>query len=421
MKLIDIIRTANSNISRAKLRSALTIIAIFIGAFVITLTTAMGSGVRDYINEQINSVGADDQLVVIPQQQGQNPFTADEEPAEYDPEQTSSRTSDRLSDEDIDMLEGIEGVREVTPQYSLNLAYVTRQDQKKYVVSTNQYTGLEVPLVAGRHIGEEDRDAILLERKYLDVLGFESAREAVDQPVTLAYRTPRGDMETTDVTVVGVLQKSLLTSTSFLSTDAARDIVDAQSPRPIEEVGYSNAYVRTESSPSPSDISRIQQTVNDEGLQALSLEQQLGSARSVITGITAALVGFGAIALLAAAFGIVNTLLMAVNERTREIGLMKALGMSNRGIFAMFAFEAMSLGFWGAIFGVLAAYAAGQIVNGVAADTFLSGLPGLTLLAFPLAPIVLIILGIMLVAFLAGTLPSIKASRFDPVDAIRYE
>lgn len=421
MKLIDIIRTANSNISRAKLRSALTIIAIFIGAFVITLTTAMGSGVRDYINEQINSVGANDQLVVIPQQQGQNPFTADEEPAEYDPEQSSNRTSDRLSDEDIDMLEGIEGVREVTPQYSLNLAYVTRQDQKKYVVSANQYTGLEVPLVAGRHIGEDDRNAMLLERKYLDVLGFGSAREAVDQPVTLAYRTPRGDMETTDVTVVGVLQKSLLTSTSFLSTDAARDIVDAQSPRPIEEVGYSNAYVRTESSPSPSDISRIQQAVNDEGLQALSLEQQLGSARSVITGITAALVGFGAIALLAAAFGIVNTLLMAVNERTREIGLMKALGMSNRGIFAMFAFEAMSLGFWGAIFGVLAAYAAGQIVNGVAADTFLSGLPGLTLLAFPLAPIVLIILGIMLVAFLAGTLPSIKASRFDPVDAIRYE
>ena len=72
---------------------------------------------------------------------------------------------------------------------------------------------------------------------------------------------------------------------------------------------------------------------------------------------------FGGIALLAAAIGIVNTLFMSVEERTREIGLDKALGMSSGRVYAEFATEAILLGFWGSVFGVVVAMIIGTVAN----------------------------------------------------------
>lgn len=144
-------------------------------------------------------------------------------------------------------------------------------------------------------------------------------------------------------------------------------------------------------------------------------------AEQVIDAITYVLIFFGAIALLAASFGIINTLYMAVQERTKEIGLMKAMGMRANRIFMLFSFEAILLGFWGSLIGVLVAMGVGQIINKIASNSFLKDLPGFTLTAFPIVPMLLIMLLIMLIAFLAGTLPARRAAKQDPIAALRYE
>ena len=130
---------------------------------------------------------------------------------------------------------------------------------------------------------------------------------------------------------------------------------------------------------------------------------------------------FAGIALLAASFGIVNTLLMAVQERTKEIGLMKAMGMSSRKVFLLFSTEAMLLGFWGSLIGSLAGVTVGLVANKVATDTFLKDLVGFELTSFPLLSIFVIMFIIMMIAFLAGTLPARRASKKDPIEALRYE
>ncbi len=145
------------------------------------------------------------------------------------------------------------------------------------------------------------------------------------------------------------------------------------------------------------------------------------SIYDLINAITGALIVFGAIALLAASFGIINTLYMSVRERTREIGLMKAMGLSNRKIFALFSTEAILIGVIGSLLGVLGAMAVGGTLNSIAAKSFLEGLDGFELTKFTIENSFAIVAIVAFIAFVAGALPSRSASRKDPIEALRYE
>jgi putative ABC transport system permease protein len=130
---------------------------------------------------------------------------------------------------------------------------------------------------------------------------------------------------------------------------------------------------------------------------------------------------FSFIVLFVSIFGIINTLLMSVYERTREIGLMKALGMRNIKVFQLFAIESCIIGFWGSIIGIVAATGLGSIINNTLAKALADSLAGFKPYSFPIEQVPFIIIGIVFVAFLSGTLPALKASRLDPINALKYE
>ena len=165
----------------------------------------------------------------------------------------------------------------------------------------------------------------------------------------------------------------------------------------------------------------VKDKLSDMGYSSLTLTDTVSMVKTFFDAITTVLTIFGAIALLAAAIGIINTLYMSVQERTREIGLMKAMGLGRGRIFGMFSLEAIALGFWGGIIGLIMAFIAKAIVNPLAADTFLAGLPGFTLIEFNPLYLVLIIVIVMTIAFLAGTLPASRAANKDPIESLRYE
>ncbi|MEE2057125.1 FtsX-like permease family protein [Rhodococcus artemisiae] len=128
---------------------------------------------------------------------------------------------------------------------------------------------------------------------------------------------------------------------------------------------------------------------------------------------------FAIIALLAASIGIVNTLFMAVQERTREVGLMKALGLSSARVFSLFSVEAVVIGLLGSALGVVGAVVVGKISAAALDGTILADMPGLTIIAFEPTTIATVILGIMAIAFLAGTLPALRAAKQDPIASLR--
>jgi putative ABC transport system permease protein len=138
---------------------------------------------------------------------------------------------------------------------------------------------------------------------------------------------------------------------------------------------------------------------------------------SILQGIV---VAFGLIAVVASVFGIVNTMYISVLQRTREIGLMKALGMRKRDIGRLFRFEAAWIGFIGGLIGSVIAFLLGTALNPWITKKLALG-AGEKLLIFKLPQIIILIVILMVIATLAGLLPSRKAAKLDPIEALRTE
>ena len=128
----------------------------------------------------------------------------------------------------------------------------------------------------------------------------------------------------------------------------------------------------------------------------------------------------GIITLIASVFGVVNTQYISVLERTREIGMMKALGMSRKSISWLFILEAAWIGFIGGLIGILGGTALGIGLNPFITRKLDLG-AGNRLLIFSVPQMVILLLALMLIAALAGLLPARKAAKLDPVEALRTE
>ncbi|MDP2671497.1 MAG: ABC transporter permease [bacterium] len=422
MRLFDIIRTAQGNLLRSKLRTFLTIVAVFIGTLTLSLTNGVGNGVKSYIDSQLGNVGAKDVLVVQAKQVNQNPVSTDV--VKYDPDrETGTFNITLLTKEDISKIKGVNGILEVTPAYFFQLEYISAGGEK-YNVTANQYVeGLNIEMAAGRTVGIDSTDEITIPARYVKPLGFSSNGNALDKEVSLSFKNALGFLTETKVRVVGIQENSLLGNLdSSIGAPLAKKIVEEQTAGITQlENKFQAVFARFDLSLSKESLGALKKDLDGLGYSAVSIEDQIGVVNQVIDAILMGLNILGGIALLAASFGIVNTLLMAVNERTREIGLMKALGAHRRHIFAIFAFEAISIGFWGGLLGILVSIGIGTVANNIASNSFLKDFVGFDLLKFPPLPSLVILLGIMLLAFISGALPSIKASRLNPIEALRYE
>ncbi|MGH7196983.1 MAG: ABC transporter permease [Candidatus Saccharimonadales bacterium] len=423
MKFLDVILTANRNLTRSKLRTLLTILAIFVGAFTLTLTTALNTGAREYLERQLGNVSVPGVFHVVPKTDV-NPFAGTGELKEYDPDKKQSTFRDILTStmarSDVDKLQKVEGVEKAEPFYNVGAEYIRAEDSKKYQVpQLTQNIYLNLDLAAGRLLQDNGGSSAILPEHYLEPLGFNDAQDAVGKKAYLAYKNARQQVLEKEVTVVGVMRKSFVTEGQlFVSDDVVEEIAAAQ--------GQSNRFfavlVKIKNATDETDESVLKERLQSTGnYTALSVKERIGTVITVITAITAALNVVGVIALIAAAFGIINTLLMSVYERTHEIGLMKALGMRRGKVFALFAIEAVLVGFWGSLIAVGAAWGVSIFVNQFATQTFLKDFEGFVLLVVTPLGAAFVIGLIMVIAFLAGTLPAIKASRLNPIDALRSE
>lgn len=422
MKFLDIVKISQKNLFRSKLRTLLTIGAVFIGALTLSLTNGLGNGVKAYVNEQLGNLGVENTLMVRVKQTQENPVSSDVN--EYNPDrEVGTFNIALLNTDDLARIGDFEGVQEVIPDRMPQLDYMTAGDKKFEVAANQNLEGLNITMTAGELVREDFPNGITIPQKYVEPLGYDSPEDVIGESLTLGYKDAQRVSQVTEVTVVGVQEQSLLGNSNIvISQSLAKLIVDNQTEGvPALEGKYMNAVVKYDPTYTEDEVADLKQRFEDAGYGAQTIQDQIGMVSKVIDTILIVLNVFGIITLIAAAFGIVNTQLMSVNERTSEIGLMKALGASRRNIFSIFSIEAASIGFWGAVSGVFVSIIVGKIVSDAASKNFLKDFIGFQLLAFPIVPTLIVILGIMLLSFAAGALPSLKASRLDPIKALRYE
>ena len=187
-----------------------------------------------------------------------------------------------------------------------------------------------------------------------------------------------------------------------------------------ESEGYPSATVRVTD---PVVVNEVIKRLNDAKFNAFSLLNELDEIRKVFLVINSALGLLGGISLLVASFGIANTMVMSIFERTREIGIMKAIGAEDREIKLIFFFEAAVIGLVGGVVGSLAAWGISKLANQLV-FTFLLEPQGTTYIDFFSLPPWLwlgAIIFAMLVAVLAALYPAARAARIDPVKALRHD
>lgn len=433
MNTADLLGTAIANTFRARARTTLTVLAIFVGAFTLTLTSGLGTGINRYIDDTVSGIGASDVMTVTKSTDaGFDP--TDTGPREYDPDSVvtgdgPAMTSVTLmTDDDIDAIRAVDGIRKVEPVKSVQLDYIQWQQGTPYVASLGGLVaGQSVQLATGAEPDDDSNDAqVTIPVSYVEPLGFRSEADAVGETLTIALTDGTFEQHLVDVEIVGVADEALAApgGASLISNSALEDeLYRLQSAGlPAEQLDrWAQATAWFDEDLSQEKIDGLKQRLADAGFSGTTTADQLGAFTTVIDTIVLILNVFAAIALLAAAFGIVNTLLMSVQERTREIGLMKAMGMGSGRVFSLFSAEAVFIGFLGSAIGIAVAMVVGTAASAFLSSALLSDLPGLTIVAFDPVTVALTALLIMFVAFLAGTLPAARAARKDPVEALRYE
>ena len=196
-----------------------------------------------------------------------------------------------------------------------------------------------------------------------------------------------------------------------------RDVLRGSSPS--DKPAYASLSVRVKS---PSLVDATEKKIKDMGFSAFSLLDASKSLRIFFSVFDLLLGIFGSLALAVATLGIVNTLVMAILERRREIGVLKALGAADGDVKQLFFVEAGVMGLTGGVLGVLLGWMIGQALT-LATNIYLKRqeLPGVQISSVPLWLIAGAIGFAVLVSLIAGLYPASRAAKLNPVDALRYE
>lgn len=194
-----------------------------------------------------------------------------------------------------------------------------------------------------------------------------------------------------------------------------RELSHAASGQPV----YSSVSVRVKN---PSQVQTVEDAIKKMGFTTFSILDATRSLRQFFAILDLFLGIFGSLALAVASIGIVNTLVMAILERRREIGIMKAIGASDGDVKSLFFAEAGAMGVLGGIVGVMLGWAIGQVIN-FGTNLYLKrqSLPPEHFWAVPWWLVAAAIAFAFVVSLVSGLYPAGRAARLDPVQALRYE
>ncbi len=173
---------------------------------------------------------------------------------------------------------------------------------------------------------------------------------------------------------------------------------------------------------SQKDIGSLRSTIFDMGYGVSSMGETIDQANKIFAVIQMILAAFGVVALVVSAIGMFNTMTISLLQRTREIGIMKAIGAKNKDIKKLFLMEAFLIGTLGGVAGLAIGFAL-QAISNILLEILAKSLGGIAMNIFytPTWFIVLIISFSSIVGILTGVWPAIRASKLNPLDALRYK
>jgi putative ABC transport system permease protein len=403
----DYFKLAINSLTKRRLRSWLTMLGIFIGIAAVVSLISLSQGMQNAINDQFKKLGADKVSIQLA---GGGEGTG------------APSTGAALTDSDADSIRKVLGVEAVSGRL-LEMGKISYNRITRYTYLGGLDLGQEdlkildgtgfTDLQEGRFLRTSDNFKIVVGNNYI----------TEDNPFKKAIRL--GSVITINnvpFEVVGILKKSgtfFIDSTIVMKKGTLRDMYNLKNKE--ETVIAARIQQGADINQVAADIEKkLRRTRNvEEGKEDFSVstpQQILNSFLTIFNIVTGVVIGIAAISLLVGGVGIMNTMYTAVLERTREIGILKAIGARNSDVLILFLIESGLLGMAGGIIGVLLGLALSKTVEIVAA-----GYLGSTIIKASMD--LWLIFGALSFSFivgsLSGILPAIQAATMHPVDALK--
>lgn len=399
MDLLEVSKVSLKAITHNKVRAFLTMLGIIIGVASVILLVSIGNGLQSYINDQLSALGPT-LITVLP---GKVSFSASSGAPAF--------SSSKLDAESLSLIKKSPAVQDADGVFFG--PSVAKYKNNKVYLGELLGTGANMMIITGYKVaaGHYFNNAQAAAGSQVIVLGSQTATDLFGE-----NGTPLGKEISVDgriYTVVGVMDKI---GASFSgSADARAYIPSLTYQKQFGTRNYSEIMVRADAAAgadrASAEIKRVlgRKLDPDNDFSVFTQEQLLTSINSILGAVTGALGGIAAISLLVGGIGIMNIMLVSVTERTREIGLRKAVGATPAAILLQFMLEAIILSLAGGLIGIALGAGGAAIIN-----QFIT--TSVTLPAIALASGVSILIGVVF-----GTAPAISAARKDPIVALRYE
>jgi putative ABC transport system permease protein len=458
MKGRDLTELAARNLREAILRNSLTTLGVAVGVASLVAMLSLGVGLQTLASQRLNKSGLFDAVFVTsrrgmrgiggpPQQQPKPAKVEDAKPLD----QTVKQEFEKLPNvtEVYPQVRFLTEVRYAGNSYSANVLGLPESSR-----STGAFDG-----ITGKYFSSPTADEAILHADFAKELSPQVAT-LVGKDLVLRYAA-RQQKSTQDIATEKDIDKQLDDMMSggisivsrekklriagiiesdpsagiagfgggrvFLPLRVAEELHPAQ-PNDVQEfvraggsskAAYAALTVRAKS---PKDVLKIEDAIKNMGFMTFSLLDATRSLRLVFTVFDLFLGLFGSLALTVASLGIINTLVMAILERRREIGVLKALGATDGDVRSLFFAEAGAMGLLGGVFGVALGWLIGQALTwGTTLYLRRQDLPGVKISYVPWWLALSAVAFAVVVSLIAGLYPAGRAARLNPVEALRYE
>ncbi len=470
MKLPDLTELALRNLRESLLRNSLTTIGISVGVASLVAMLSLGVGLQQLASRRLMKSGLFDTVVVTSRRDLRN-FNREEE--RKGPAPGESRILDEPTRQQI---ANLPNVQEAYP----DIRFITelRYDDKPHLtmiaaLPASAKSNDAFDTVQGHFFSSDVAPEAILQKAFAEELLGKAPKPGVDEtnvaelarpllgkelimryaqreatqtaPLTDAndHATPSSNQSVAGAaySVVSREQKLKIVGVADLDPESMRgpgrarvflplglaESLHVMQPTDLREISrattdqplYSSVSVRVKN---PSQVQKVEDAIKKMGFNTFSILDASRSIQQFFKVLDVFLGIFGSLALAVAFIGIVNTLVMAILERRREIGIMKAIGASDGDIKKLFFAEAGAMGILGGIVGVALGWAIGQVIN-VGTNVYLKSqsFPPEHFWSVPWWLVAFALLFSFLVSLAAGLYPAGRAARLDPVQALRYE
>ena len=457
MRISDYIEQSCSNLWKMKLRTFLTTFGVVIGIGALVAMFAFGKGMQKNVTDTFGDLGLMNYISVYPRSGNNRSPTIPNDPDSpgyIAPEENNDPQARLLDDDFVQQLIAVEGVESAFPEIRFPAMVRFKDDEEFNIVQALPADVCKsgfIKLREGSFYDSDNEDSLLISDSLIQRLGIEDFKSAVGQqieistiafdfslenfPNILSFLQGEGlpfASKNYKFTIAGVIERMGMSGPVPMRSDILIPTGTSEKMKKIpitniadifqnmrETQGYSMVGVKLKD---PQYVDSVKKWIEDSGFRTFALIDQLEEIKTVFIFMDVFLFAVAMIAITVASLGIINTLVMSILERYKEIGIMKAVGASNSDVKKIFLFEAGLIGFWGGVFGLILGWIAGMIINLVANIALTrQGAPYMSYFRFPLWLCLGAIIFSILISLAAGIYPTIRAARVDPIVALRHD